>query len=244
VQLDLETGALDSSNLGDSGFVVIRDGQVVMKADFQEHFFDCPYQLASLRYVPETDQATDAAVLTGQVEAGDVIVLGSDGLFDNVPMEDILSVACAVEAQDGDSKAKAEEIASALGEMAFVNSQNPEYESPYALEARRQGYELSFLKSYRRQSLQRVACSSVRSLGARWTISQLSSVLLLKHESMKNGGPGRGAGESFVKGGRRRGPRDRPKVSGRGVSVELYGATLHPDVGAGTCGDDDRPGAK
>ncbi len=144
VQLDLETGALDSSNLGDSGFVVIRDGKVVMKADFQEHYFDCPYQLASLRYVPETDQATDAAVLTGQVEAGDVIVLGSDGLFDNLPMEDILLVAGAVEAQDGDSKAEA--LASALGEMAFVNSQNPEYESPYALEARRQGYELSFVE--------------------------------------------------------------------------------------------------
>ncbi len=150
VQLDLDTGALDSSNLGDSGFVVIRDGQVVMKADFQEHFFDCPYQLASVRFVPETDQATDAAVLTGQVEAGDLIVVGSDGLFDNVPMEDILSVVRAVEAQGGNvgrgSNSKAEEIASALGEMAFVNSQNPEYESPYALEARRQGYELNFFE--------------------------------------------------------------------------------------------------
>ncbi|MCP3881341.1 MAG: hypothetical protein GY701_23560, partial [Sulfitobacter sp.] len=41
---------------------------------------------------------------------------------------------------------KAEAVASALGEMAFVNSQNPEYESPYALEARRQGYELSFIE--------------------------------------------------------------------------------------------------
>ncbi len=152
VQLDPETGALDSSNLGDSGFVVIRDGQLVMKADFQEHFFDCPYQLASLRFVPETDQATDAAVLTGQVEAGDLIVLGSDGLFDNVPMEDILLVVRAVEAQGGDlggdggPNAKAEAIASALGEMAFANSQNPEYESPYALEARRQGYELNFFE--------------------------------------------------------------------------------------------------
>ena len=30
--------------------------------------------------------------------------------------------------------------------MAFANSQDPEYESPYALEARKQGYELSFLE--------------------------------------------------------------------------------------------------
>lgn len=165
VQIDLESGAFDSSNLGDSGFVVIRDGQVVMQSEAQEHFFDCPYQLASLRFVPETDQATDAAVMTGQLQAGDLIVLGSDGLFDNVPIEDILLVVRAVSTggeelvgrgEDGEGGnvggmgsgpgSKAEAIATALGELAFSNSQDPEYESPYALEARRQGYELSFFE--------------------------------------------------------------------------------------------------
>jgi len=153
VQIDLETGALDSSNLGDSGFLVVRDGSVVMRSEFQEHFFDCPFQLASLRFVPETDQATDAAVLSGQVEAGDLIVIGSDGLFDNVPVEDMLLAVRAVD-QDasadgsagGSGSGRAQAIAEALGAMAFANSQDPEYESPYALEARKQGYELSFLE--------------------------------------------------------------------------------------------------
>ena len=144
VQIDLETGALDSANLGDSGFVVIRDGQVVMRSEFQEHFFDCPFQLASLRFVPETDQATDAAVLTGQVQTGDLIVVGSDGLFDNVPIDDILLTVHAI--GDEGSVSKAGAIAEALGEVAFANSQDPEYESPYALEARKQGYELSFFE--------------------------------------------------------------------------------------------------
>ena len=159
VQIDLETGALDSSNLGDSGFLVVRDGTVVMRSEFQEHFFDCPFQLASLRFVPETDQATDAAVLSGQVEAGDLIVIGSDGLFDNVPVEDMMLAVRAVD-QDasvggsaggsgsgsGSGSGRAQAIAEALGAMAFANSQDPEYESPYALEARKQGYELSFLE--------------------------------------------------------------------------------------------------
>jgi protein phosphatase PTC7 len=141
LQVDLDSGVLDASNLGDSGFIVARDGEVVLKAPFQEHFFDCPFQLgAAPEYVPETDEATDAAVLSGQVQGGDLIIMGTDGLWDNVPMEDILAAVRATSGSD------ARALAVALGEMAVAHSRDPEYESPYALEARKQGYELSFFE--------------------------------------------------------------------------------------------------
>jgi protein phosphatase PTC7 len=139
LQVDSASGELDASNLGDSGFIVVRNGEIVLQAPFQEHFFDCPFQLgAAPEFVPETDEASDAAVLATQLEAGDVIVMGTDGLWDNVSIEDILAIV------RGENNV--ERFAALLGELAVSHSQDPEYDSPYAIEARKQGYELSFFE--------------------------------------------------------------------------------------------------
>ena len=50
----------------------------------QQHSFNCPYQLASPTKWPEADTADDADVYEVEMLPGDVIVLGSDGLFDNM----------------------------------------------------------------------------------------------------------------------------------------------------------------
>ena len=50
----------------------------------QQHSFNCPYQLASPTMWPEADTADDADVYEVEMLPGDVIVLGSDGLFDNM----------------------------------------------------------------------------------------------------------------------------------------------------------------
>ncbi len=53
-------------------------------AQVQQHEFNCPYQLGSPEIVPETDTAEDAAVYELDAEQGDILVLGTDGLFDNM----------------------------------------------------------------------------------------------------------------------------------------------------------------
>ena len=50
----------------------------------QQHAFNMPYQLASARLLPEADAPEDADVYELDVEPGDVVVLGTDGLFDNM----------------------------------------------------------------------------------------------------------------------------------------------------------------
>ena len=50
----------------------------------QQHEFNCPYQLGSPELVPETDTADDAVVYELDAEQGDILVLGTDGLFDNM----------------------------------------------------------------------------------------------------------------------------------------------------------------
>jgi hypothetical protein len=69
---------------GDSGFMLVRDGQVVFKSSVLQHFFDCPLQFGACPDFSEsTDSAEDAAVFELAVQPGDILVAGSDGLWDN-----------------------------------------------------------------------------------------------------------------------------------------------------------------
>ncbi|KAG0206765.1 Protein phosphatase PTC7 [Mortierella sp. GBA30] len=84
------TGTLRASNLGDSAFLLIRDNKCIYESPSQQHFWNCPYQLTVLppgypgakQHV--MDMPKDAAQTTHQLQDGDVIVLATDGFWDNV----------------------------------------------------------------------------------------------------------------------------------------------------------------
>ncbi|XP_057789796.1 probable protein phosphatase 2C 1 isoform X2 [Salvia miltiorrhiza] len=82
-------GILKLANVGDCGVRIIRKGQIVFSTSPQEHYFDCPYQLSS-EAVGQT--FLDATVMSVEVMEEDMVVMGSDGLFDNVYDKEILSV--------------------------------------------------------------------------------------------------------------------------------------------------------
>ena len=46
VTLNREERRVYSANLGDSGFLIIRDGEVVHRSEEQQHYFNTPFQLA------------------------------------------------------------------------------------------------------------------------------------------------------------------------------------------------------
>ncbi|KAG8633832.1 hypothetical protein MANES_18G142800v8 [Manihot esculenta] len=74
-------GMLKIANVGDCGLRVVRRGQIIFSTSTQEHYFDCPYQLSS-EMVGQT--YLDAMVSNMELMEGDTIVMGSDGLFDNI----------------------------------------------------------------------------------------------------------------------------------------------------------------
>ncbi|KAF8951796.1 Protein phosphatase PTC7 [Haplosporangium bisporale] len=84
------TGTLRASNLGDSAYLLIRNNRCIYESPSQQHFWNCPYQLTVLppgypgagAYV--MDMPKDAAQTTHQLQDGDVIVLATDGFWDNV----------------------------------------------------------------------------------------------------------------------------------------------------------------
>ncbi|XP_010032961.2 probable protein phosphatase 2C 26 isoform X1 [Eucalyptus grandis] len=128
-------GILRIANVGDCGLRVVRGGQIIFSTSPQEHYFDCPYQLSS-ESVGQTYQ--DAVVSTVEVIEKDTVVMGSDGLFDNVFDHEIVSTL----AKHGDVS----EAAKAVADLAREHSADLSYDSPYSIEARTRGLDVPVWK--------------------------------------------------------------------------------------------------
>ena len=73
-------------NLGDSACIVVRDGKQVAKSREISHYFDCPYQLST----DSPDIPRDGTKLNYHLQRGDIVIMGSDGVFDNLFDSDIV----------------------------------------------------------------------------------------------------------------------------------------------------------
>lgn len=137
-----KNGILKIANVGDCGLRVIRKGQIVFSTCPQEHYFDCPYQLSS-EVVSQT--YLDAVVSCVNLIEGDITVMGSDGLFDNVFDREIVSTLTTI--------SDVAESAKALANLANKHSTDLAFDSPYSLEGRARGYDLPLWKKFLGQKL-------------------------------------------------------------------------------------------
>jgi protein phosphatase PTC7 len=90
VHINASSGLLRAANLGDSGFVIIRSSSIIYSQPAQTHFFNCPLQLSKFP-PPRTrwkdnasDVPQDADLYTAKLRDGDIVILFTDGLSDNV----------------------------------------------------------------------------------------------------------------------------------------------------------------
>ncbi|KAL1936149.1 hypothetical protein VTP01DRAFT_283 [Rhizomucor pusillus] len=77
---------LKIANLGDCGISVIRKDDYIFRSEEQQHSFNFPYQLGTASF----DSPGDAQQFTVKIEEGDIVVLATDGLFDNLYDDEIL----------------------------------------------------------------------------------------------------------------------------------------------------------
>ncbi|XP_026440156.1 probable protein phosphatase 2C 26 isoform X3 [Papaver somniferum] len=130
-----KTGVLKIANVGDCGLRVLRKGRLIFATTPQEHYFDCPYQLSS-EAISQT--YLDATVSNIDVMEGDKIIMGSDGLFDNVYDHEIVSTISRIN--------NVAEAAKALAILANEHSRDANFDSPYSLEARDRGFDVPWWK--------------------------------------------------------------------------------------------------
>lgn len=105
-------GGLDVANLGDSGFLQLRLSAVNAYSEPQTHAFNTPFQLsivppavaARMKAFGGTqlsDLPRDADVTQHRLRHGDVLVLATDGVLDNLFNQDILRIASRVMGSTG-----------------------------------------------------------------------------------------------------------------------------------------------
>ncbi|XP_051149908.1 probable protein phosphatase 2C 55 [Andrographis paniculata] len=100
---------LRAANLGDSGFVVVRNGGVLYRSPAQQHYFNCPYQMGCA----SGQSPDDAEELVVALRAGDVIVAGTDGLFDNMFAWEIAELVSACLRDEAAAEVTANAVATA-----------------------------------------------------------------------------------------------------------------------------------
>ncbi|ETN37279.1 uncharacterized protein HMPREF1541_08270 [Cyphellophora europaea CBS 101466] len=122
------SGRMRIANLGDSGFVQLRLGRVQHLSEPQTHAFNTPYQLSLtppeiLRQahifggVPIDDKPGSAEDFDLGISHGDVLVLATDGVWDNLDAQDLLKIVGGIMRGSG-----AWELHGEHGEQGFAVS--------------------------------------------------------------------------------------------------------------------------
>ena len=114
---------LKTLNLGDSGYMIVRNHEIIFRSESQQHYFDCPYQ-AGIQYTLPTDAKSESH----EVLENDLILMATDGVWDNLFPEDIL--VCVKSSEN------LQNVSNCISNLAEVKSYDPKYESPWYLEAK------------------------------------------------------------------------------------------------------------
>lgn len=123
--------------IGDSGMLVIRNGRCVYSSDPQEHLFDIPFQLGNNNETPK-----DGWRYVIPIQDGDTIVIGSDGLFNNLYVRQIVDYINHFPMEATESNMK--KISKTLTQEAFTKSLRSDFWSPFA----QRGYEQGVVNAF------------------------------------------------------------------------------------------------
>ena len=99
----------EPTSLGDSGYLIISPGRIAFRSSPQTHDFNTPYQLSKIPHdlylqraifgggsERHDDQPSDADTHRHNLQHGDVIIFGTDGVWDNVSAQETLETVTKV----------------------------------------------------------------------------------------------------------------------------------------------------
>tara|TARA_A100001015_G_C14919168_1_gene683613 strand:- start:256 stop:1083 length:828 start_codon:yes stop_codon:yes gene_type:complete len=116
---------LYSANIGDSSYLLIRNNVVIYKSPCMQHSFNYPYQLQ----YDGGDSINNTNSMKIPIELNDIIIMGTDGLFDNIYTGQILRLL----SNNNDINNFANQL---LNEVIKLSNNNT-WISPFAYEAKK-----------------------------------------------------------------------------------------------------------
>ena len=143
--LTLEDNVLRAANLGDSRFVLLRPNankqglKFVCLSTDQQHFFNCPRQLGT----NSLDMPHHADLYELAAQPGDIVVVGTDGLWDNLEPKEIMDGFALTGYELPCDEPTLVKVASHLTTAAFLVSRSAEVDTPFARNARRNNFNYS-----------------------------------------------------------------------------------------------------
>lgn len=149
--VSIKDSSFCSANLGDSGFMLIRDGKVLNRSISLQSRFNCPFQLTMVpthlkgisnsnndfNTIYRSGDPTKSSLLRGDLKKGDVLIMGTDGLWDNLWDSDILSILS--KNKNGDDTNLAAIIADSSLKASLKERSFEDGPSPFGYEAIKQG---------------------------------------------------------------------------------------------------------
>lgn len=130
--ITLDGNYINAANLGDSGFMVIRGLEIVYRTKEQQHSFNFPYQIGT----GSADKPHHAQRIQVEVQPDDLIILGTDGLWDNLFDEDIIDIVANAPSDPAT-------IGQLIARQAHIVANDKDIISPFSKSARSNGYPLA-----------------------------------------------------------------------------------------------------
>jgi protein phosphatase PTC7 len=134
--IDFQEKKLNVVNVGDSGFILLRNGKVYVHSKEHQRGYNFPYQLSPLHY---TDSALQGDKYELKLLDHDILLFGTDGLFDNLYDNQILSIIGPLMDKDARENTNLKKLqeqmtksADTLLETCKKWSVNNEWESPFS----------------------------------------------------------------------------------------------------------------
>ncbi|OAF64967.1 hypothetical protein A3Q56_07321, partial [Intoshia linei] len=138
-------GILMASNVGDSGYFVIRDGKIIQRSKEQQYRFNTPYQLSkppmkAVKMISNTP--TDADNYKLGIELNDIILIATDGLFDNMFNIEILENLKSLNTNSTHLMQHMQDVVNNIVKKAHSNAFDSEWMSPFAETAHQHGISM------------------------------------------------------------------------------------------------------
>ncbi|GAB4847113.1 hypothetical protein Ancab_026123 [Ancistrocladus abbreviatus] len=130
--ITLTEQGIHAINLGDSGFLIFRDGSTIFRSPVQQYGFNFPYQLGR---DAGCDLPSSGQVFTIKVAPGDVLVAGTDGLFDNLYNNEISAIVVHGMRTHLEPQVTAQKIAA----LARERAQDRHRQTPFSAAAQHAG---------------------------------------------------------------------------------------------------------